>query len=176
MEQVDILVGEEAQQDMELKSAFVPAIPWQPFLRLLFGDPKQSPGALPVPTSQPRLGQIWLHFVDGQEFTPLSHLSRAFMALRVALKDRSGVSEVHQWSVMLPTGARVAQEVNEPLIGIQYPMLCGCKNGRWQTGTGSIRHNEKKPTGLRFDGSIKTLVKQLGLIPFFSTSTDAMWA
>ena len=64
--------------------------------------------------------------------------------------DRSGVSGVHQWSVMLPTSARVAQEVYEPLIGIQYPMLCSCKNGRWQIGTGSIRLNEQKPTGLRF--------------------------
>ena len=64
--------------------------------------------------------------------------------------DRSGVSGVHQWSVMLPTSARVAQEVYEPLIGIQYPMLCSCKNGRWQKGTGSIRLNEQKPTGLRF--------------------------
>lgn len=44
MEQIDILVGEEAQQGMDLKSAFVPAVPRQPFLRLLFGDPKQSPG------------------------------------------------------------------------------------------------------------------------------------
>ena len=51
---------------------------------------------------------------------------------------------------MLPTSARVAQEVYEPLIGIQYPMLCSCKNGRWQIGTGSIRLKEKKPTGLRF--------------------------
>ena len=46
MEQVDILVGEEAQLDMDLKSAFVQAIPRQPFLRLLFGDPKQSPGGV----------------------------------------------------------------------------------------------------------------------------------
>ena len=45
MEQVDILVGEEEQQDMDLKSAFVPAILRQPF-RLLFGDPKQSPGGV----------------------------------------------------------------------------------------------------------------------------------
>ena len=28
------------------------------------------------------------------------------------------------WSLMLPTSVRVAQEVNEPLIGMQYPMLC----------------------------------------------------
>ena len=40
------------------------------------------------------------------------------------------------------SGARVAQEVYEPLIGIQYPMLCSCKNGRWQIGTGSIREDE----------------------------------
>ena len=31
MEQVDILMGEEAQQDMDLKSAFVPAIPNRSF-------------------------------------------------------------------------------------------------------------------------------------------------
>ena len=46
MEKIDILVGEEAQQDMDLKSAFVPAVPRQPFLRLLPGDPKQSPGGV----------------------------------------------------------------------------------------------------------------------------------
>ena len=46
MESVDILVSEEAQQDMDLKSAFVPAVPRQPFFRLLFGDPKQSPGGV----------------------------------------------------------------------------------------------------------------------------------
>ena len=38
--------------------------------------------------------------------------------------ERSGVSGIHQWSVMLPTSARVSQEIYEPLIGIQYPMLC----------------------------------------------------
>ena len=38
MESVDILVSEEAQQDMDLKSAFVPAVPRQPFFRLLLGD------------------------------------------------------------------------------------------------------------------------------------------
>ena len=46
MESVDILVSEEAQQDMDLKSAFVPAVPRQPFFRLLLGDPKQSPGGV----------------------------------------------------------------------------------------------------------------------------------
>ena len=59
--------------------------------------------------------------------------------------DRSGVSGVHQWSAMLPTSARVAQEVYEPLIGIQYPMLCGLKNGQWHIGTGSIRKQEQEP-------------------------------
>ena len=38
--------------------------------------------------------------------------------------ERSGVAGLHQWSIMLPTSARVSQEVFEPLIGIQYPMLC----------------------------------------------------
>ena len=64
--------------------------------------------------------------------------------------DRSGVSGIHQWSVMLPTSARVAQEVYEPLSGIQYPMLCSLKNGQWHIGTGSIRKYEANTTGLRF--------------------------
>ena len=59
---------------------------------------------------------------------------------------------MHQWSVMimLPTSARVVQEVYEPLIGIQYPMLCGLKNGQWHIGAGSIRKHEARATGLRF--------------------------
>ena len=51
---------------------------------------------------------------------------------------------------MLPTGARVAQEANEPLIGIQYPMLCNVKNGSWQIGTVSIREEGQLATGFRF--------------------------
>ena len=46
-------------------------------------------------------------------------------------EDRSGLAGAHQWSIMLPTSARVAQEVYEPLIGIHYPMLCSVKNGSW---------------------------------------------
>ena len=46
MESVDVLVSEEAQQDMNLKSAFVPAVPRQPFFRTLLGDPRQSPGGV----------------------------------------------------------------------------------------------------------------------------------
>ena len=42
----DLLVSEEAQQDMDLKSAFAPTVPRQPFFRLLLGDPKQSPGGV----------------------------------------------------------------------------------------------------------------------------------
>ena len=34
------------QQDMDLKSAFAPTVPRQPFFRLLLGDPKQSPGGV----------------------------------------------------------------------------------------------------------------------------------
>ena len=44
MENVDLLISEEAQQDMDLKSAFAPTVPRQPFFRLLLGDPKQSSG------------------------------------------------------------------------------------------------------------------------------------
>ena len=46
MESLDVLISEEAQQDMDLKSAFAPAVPWQPFFRLLLGDPRQSPGGV----------------------------------------------------------------------------------------------------------------------------------
>ena len=35
MESIDLLISEEAQQDMDLKSAFVPAVPQQPFFRIL---------------------------------------------------------------------------------------------------------------------------------------------
>ena len=51
---------------------------------------------------------------------------------------------------MLPTSARVAQEVYEPLIGIHYPMLCNVKNGTWQIGTSSIRAEDQLATGFRF--------------------------
>ena len=43
-----MLICEEAQQDMDLKSAFVPAVPRQPFFRILLGDPRQSPGGVLV--------------------------------------------------------------------------------------------------------------------------------
>ena len=46
MESVDVLVSEGAQQDMDLKSAFVPAVPRHPFFRILLGDPRQSPGGV----------------------------------------------------------------------------------------------------------------------------------
>ena len=38
----------------------------------------------------------------------------------------------------------------EPLIGIQYPMLCSVKNGSWHIGTVSIRDKGAMATGLRF--------------------------
>ena len=46
MERLDVLISEEAQQDMDLKSAFVAAVLRQPFFRLLLGDPRQSPGGV----------------------------------------------------------------------------------------------------------------------------------
>ena len=39
MENVDLLISEEAQQDMDLKSAFAPAVPRRAFFRLLLGTP-----------------------------------------------------------------------------------------------------------------------------------------
>ena len=64
--------------------------------------------------------------------------------------ERSGVASPHCWSLMLPTSARVAQEVYEPLIGIQYPMLCSRMGDTWQIGTTSIREDQWIATGLRF--------------------------
>ena len=50
---------------------------------------------------------------------------------------------------MPPTSARVAQEVYEPLIGIQYPMLCSRLGDEWQIGTTSIREDHLIASGLR---------------------------
>ena len=51
---------------------------------------------------------------------------------------------------MLPTSARVAQEVYEPLIGIQYSVLCSRLGDTWQIGTTSIREDQLIASGLRF--------------------------
>lgn len=40
MESVDIMISEEAQQDVDLKSAFAPAVPRQPFFRAIAEDLK----------------------------------------------------------------------------------------------------------------------------------------
>ena len=65
-------------------------------------------------------------------------------------EERSGLAGVHQWSIIVPTSARVAQEVYAPLIGIHYPMLCSVKNCSWQIGTVSIREEDRLATGFRF--------------------------
>ena len=64
--------------------------------------------------------------------------------------ERSGVASPHRWSPMLPTSARVAQEVYEPLIGIQYPMLRSRMGDTSQIGTTSIREDHLIASGLRF--------------------------
>ena len=51
---------------------------------------------------------------------------------------------------MLPTSARVAQEVCEPLIGIQHPMLCSRVGDTWQIGTTSILEGHRIASDLRF--------------------------
>ena len=63
--------------------------------------------------------------------------------------ERSGVASPRCWSLMLPTSARVAQEVYEPLIGIQYPMLCSRLGDTWQIGTTSIREDQLIASGIR---------------------------
>ena len=37
MEDADVFINEEAQQDVDLKSAFTPAVPRQPFFRAILG-------------------------------------------------------------------------------------------------------------------------------------------
>ena len=233
MENVDLLISEEAQQDMDLKSAFAPAVPRQPFFRLLLGDPKQSPGGvadgqrahrtlllkaplgLRAPTTWytpheiPGVCHMLLRHSRGFGFGDLeetakvvghrplgsswspgegqSHISLRLSAtvhLQRPLQsgpgppgrtvgrsigyaatspdspldfrqaqtaaERSGVANPHCWSLMLPTSARVAQEVYEPLIGIQYPMLRSRMGDTWQIGTTSIREDHKIASGLRF--------------------------
>ena len=218
MENVDLLISEEAQQDMDLKSAFAPAVPRRAFFRLLLGDPRQSPGGVAdgqrahrtlllkapiglrapniwyMPHEFPGVFQALLHrgrgFVrtdleeaavavshrplGGSWFRPdkvkaespfarmlqstYSELSSVDLDLPEGLlvglgcaatspdspldfrqaqsaAERSGVASPHCWSLMLPTSARVAQEVYEPLIGIQYPMLCSRLGDTWQIGT-----------------------------------------
>ena len=232
MENVDLLISEEAQQDMDLKSAFAPTVPRQPFFRLL-GDPKQSPGGvadgqrahrtlllkaplgLRAPTTwyMPHeipgvfhmllrhgrgfglgdleetakivghrpLGSSWFRPEKVKATSPFAcqlqstykDLSRVDLDLPEGLlvglgyaatspdspldfrqaqtaAERSGVANPHCWSLMLPTSARVAQEVYEPLIGIQYPMLCSRMGDTWQIGTTSIREDHKIASGLRF--------------------------
>ena len=233
MENVDLLISEEAQQDMDLKSAFAPTVPRQPFFRLLLGDPKQSPGGvadgqrahrtlllkaplgLRAPTTwyMPHeipgvchtllrhgrgfglgdleetakvvghrpLGSSWFRPEKVKATSPFAcqlqstykDLSRVDLDLPEGLlvglgyaatspdspldfrqaqtaAERSGVGNTHCWSLMLPTSARVAQEVYEPLIGIQYPMLCSRMGDTWQIGTTSIREDHKIASGLRF--------------------------
>ena len=233
MENVDLLISEEAQQDMDLKSAFAPTVPRQPFFRLLLGDPKQSPGGVadgqrahrtlllkaPIGLRAPTtwympheipgvfhmlirhgrgfglsdlektakvvghkpLGSRWFRPEKVQATSSFAcqlqstykDLSRVDLALPEGLlvglgyaaispdspldfrqaqtaAERSGVASPHCWSLMLPTSARVAQEVYEPLIGIQYPMLCSRMGDTWQIGTTSIREDHWIATGLRF--------------------------
>ena len=233
MENVDLLISEEAQQDMDLKSAFAPTVPRQPFFRLLLGDPKQSPGGvadgqrahrtlllkaplgLRAPTTwympheipgvchmllrhgrgfglgdleetakvvgHSPLGSSWFRPEKVKATSPFAcqlqstykDLSRVDLDLPEGLlvglgyaatspdspldfrqaqtaAERSGVANPHCWSLMLPTSARVAQEVYEPLIGIQYPMLCSRMGDTWQIGTTSIREDHRIASGLRF--------------------------
>lgn len=234
MENVDLLISEEAQQDMDLKSAFAPAVPRQAFFRILLGDPQQSPGGVadgqrahrtlllkkaPIRLRAPHtwfmphefpsvfhallqhgrgfghsdleadaeavsrrpLGQPWFYpgkikatssFARELQST-YGDLNKVDLALPEGLlvglgyaatspdspldfrqaqsaAERSGVADPHCWSLMLPTSARVAQEVYEPLIGIQYPMLCSRLGDEWQICTTSIREDHLIASGLRF--------------------------
>ena len=132
MENVDLLIGEEAQQDMDLKSAFACQ------LQSTYKDLSR------VDLDLPEGLLVGLGYAATSPDSPLDFRQAQNAA------ERSGVASPHRWSSRLPTSARVAQEVYEPLIGIQCPMLCSRMGDTWQIGTTSIRADHLIASGLRF--------------------------
>ena len=133
MENVDLLISEEAQQD-KVKAE-------SPFARQLqstYSDLSSVDLDLPVGLL------VGLGYAATCPDSPFDFRQAQSAA------ERSGVASPHCWSLMLPTSARVAQEVYEPLIGIQYPMLCSRLGDTWQIGTTSIREDHLIASGLRF--------------------------
>ena len=116
--------------------------------------PSTMPAGVNLQAAYPELRRIQLDTPEGliaglgYALTRPGHMFQFHQASTA--EERSGLAGVHQWSIMLPTSARVAQEVYEPLIGIHYPMLCNVKNGTWQIGTSSIRAEDQLATGFRF--------------------------
>ena len=136
MESLDVLISEEAQQDMDLKSAFVPAVPRQPFFRILLGDPRQSPGGVADNLREHRT--LLLKAPIG-----LRAMNRWLMPQELPVvacrQCRSSATRTH-------TGSEGSQQQG---IG-HYPMLCNVQNRSWQIGTGSIRAEDQLATGFRF--------------------------
>ena len=64
MESLDVLISEEAQQDMDLKSAFVPAVPRQPFFRIPPSEPRRS-SRQPEGARRRQLSRGWLAVWSG---------------------------------------------------------------------------------------------------------------
>ena len=116
--------------------------------------PSTLPAGANLQAAYPELRQVQLDTPEGliaglgYALTRPGHTFQLHQANTA--EERSGLAGIHQWSIMLPTSARVAQEVYEPLIGIHYPMLCNVQNHSWQIGTGSIRAEERLATGFRF--------------------------
>ena len=52
--------------------------------------------------------------------------------------------------------------IYEPLIGIQYPMLCSRLGNTWQIGTTSIREDQLIASGLRFVQCMAPCLAQCG--------------
>ena len=93
--------------------------------------------------SQMPLGRTWFRpegvvatssFASTLQAT-YSDLSKVVLELPEGLLIGLGCAATNPgscWSLMLPTSVRVAQEVNEPLIGMQYPMLRSRLGDTWQ--------------------------------------------
>ena len=94
---------------------------------------------------------VWLLWLLLVLVTDLYLLVSLFNSIKVTFASRH-TQRLHpcKKDLMLPTSARVAQAVYEPLIGIQYPMLCSRLGDTWQIGTASIREDQLVATGLRF--------------------------
>ena len=93
------------------------------------------------------LGSGWYSREDCPSTLPAgANLQAAHPELRHVQLD---TPELVSWSIMLPTSARVAQEVCEPLIGT-LPNALQRENGTWQIGTSSIRAEAQLATGFRF--------------------------
>lgn len=64
--------------------------------------------------------------------------------------EACGLAGDHHWSLILPTSSRAPQQIYEPVIAIQYPVLHRPSLTDWIIGTGTRRSDYTDPTGFRY--------------------------